>query len=87
MLQESMKDMVQVVVEAQKASDEMFLELEEKRMQMEEAQQEREMQMRREEREFQLRMFHMLAGPSYQSGPPSYASQPSMGFSQQPWDD
>ena len=54
MLQESMKDMVQVVVEAQKASDKMFLELEERRMRVEEAQQEREMQMRREEREFQL---------------------------------
>ena len=54
---------------------------------MEEVQQERVIQMRREEQEFQLQMFHMLAAPSYQSGPPSYASQPSMGFTQQPWDD
>ena len=54
---------------------------------MEEAQQERELQMRREEREFQLRMFQMLAAPSYQSGPAAYTSHPSMGFSQQPWDD
>ena len=84
MLQESMKNMVQVVVEAKKESDKMFLELEEKRMRMEEAQQEREMQMRREEREFQLRMLHMLAAPSYQNGPPSYMNRPSMGFSQQP---
>ena len=52
MLQESMKDMVQLAAEAQKASNKMFLELEEKRMRMEEEQQEREMQMRREEQEF-----------------------------------
>ena len=81
MLQESMKNMVQVV-EAQKASDKIFMELKEKRMRMEEAQQEREMQMRREEWEFQLQMFYILAAPLYQSGTPSYASQPSMGFPQ-----
>ena len=41
-----MKGMINEVVEAQKASDQLFAQLEEKRMKMEEAQQEREAKMR-----------------------------------------
>ena len=50
---------------------------------MEEVQQERNVQMRCEEWEFHLQMFHMLAAPSYQNGPPRYVSQTSVRFSQQ----
>lgn len=61
-LQESFKDVVGQIVEAQKMSDKMFSNLEEKRMKLEEAQQEREMTMRKEDQDFQLRVMQMLSG-------------------------
>ena len=84
-LQGTMKEMVVKVVEAQKASDKMFLELEEKRMKMEEAQQERDMRNRREEREFQMRLFQMMcgAGVPYQT-PMMPSSSVPMQYSQYP---
>ena len=48
-MQDAMKRMVKEVLEAQKASDKLFTELEEKRMRMDEAQQERESRMRHED--------------------------------------
>ena len=50
-----MTKIVKEVVDAQKQSDKMFLEMEEKRMKYEADQ-------RKEEREFQLRMMSMLVG-------------------------
>ena len=61
-LQDTMKGMINEVVEAQKASDQLFAQLEEKRMKMEEAQQEREAKMRRDDQEFQMRVFQLLTG-------------------------
>ena len=68
-MQDAMKGMVKEVLDAQKASDKLFAELEEKRMRMEEAQQERESRMRREDQEFQMRVLRMLTG-SYLPQPP-----------------
>ena len=64
-----MKGMINEVVEAQKSSDQLFAQLEEKRMKMEEAQQEREEKMRRDDQEFQMRVFQLLTG-YHMSQPP-----------------
>ena len=75
-LQDTMKGMVNEVVKAQKASDhgQLFAQLEEKRMKMEEAQEEREAKMRRDDQEFQMRVFQLLTGatayPMSQPVPP-----------------
>ena len=75
-LQDTMKGMTNEVVEAQKASDQLFAQLEEKRMKMEEAQQEREAKMRRDDQEFQMRVFQLLTGgtgyPMVQSPAPVF---------------
>jgi len=68
-LQDTMKGMINEVVEAQKSSDQLFAQLEEKRMKMEEAQQEREEKMRRDDQEFQMRVFQLLTG-YHMSQPP-----------------
>ena len=61
-LQDTMKGMINEIVEAQKASDQLFVQLEEKRVKMEEAQQEREAKIRRDDQEFQIRVFQLLTG-------------------------
>ena len=49
-----------------------MVELEEKRMKMEERQMEREAQQRREDREFQMQMMGMMMGPGmHHFSPPS----------------
>ena len=57
-----MKGMINEVVEAQKSSDQLFPQLEEKRIKMEEAQQEREEKMHQGDQEFQMRVFQLLTG-------------------------
>jgi len=64
-VQDTMKGVIKQVVEAQKESDQKFVELEEKRMKMEQAQQEREAQMRRDDQEFQMRVYQMMLTGSY----------------------
>lgn len=71
-LQDSMKSMINEVVEAQKASDQLFADLEEKRMKMEEAQQERAAKMHQDDQEFQLRVFQLLLGYHMSQPPPMY---------------
>ena len=61
-LQDTMKGMINEVVEAQKASDQLFAQLEEKRMKMEEAQQEQEAKTHRDDQEFQMWVFQLLTG-------------------------
>ena len=56
-LQESFKDVVEQVIEAQRISDKMFTDLEEKRLKLE-----RERKTRKEHQEFQLRVMQMLRG-------------------------
>ena len=46
-----------------------MMELEEKRLKMEERQMEREAQLRREEREFQMRMVQLMMSQSHYSRP------------------
>jgi len=53
-VQDTMKGVFKEVIDAQKASYKMFLELEEKRMKMEEAQLQRECKMRQDDQEFQM---------------------------------
>ena len=50
------------LLKAQESSDRMYLELEEKRMKMEERMKEREEEQKREEREFQLKLFSIMMG-------------------------
>lgn len=59
-LQESLKEVVKQVINAQKESERMFFNLEEKRIKLEEAQQEQEARTRREDQEFQLHIIKML---------------------------
>ena len=49
-------------MKAQESSDRMYLDLEEKRMRMEERMNEREEREKREQREFQLKLFSILMG-------------------------
>ena len=60
-------DLLQKVLDAQNSSDLKMMELEEKRLKMEERQMEREAQLRREEREFQMRMVQLMMSQSYYS--------------------
>ena len=55
-----------------------MIELEEKRMKMEERQMEREAQQRREERKFQMQMRMMMMGPGMHHFPPP-STRPSLG--------
>ena len=59
-----MKNIVKDVVEAQQRSDEMFLKMEEKRMQYEADQ-------KKQEREFQLQMMSMIYGRRSHHSPPA----------------
>ena len=59
-----MKNVVKDVVEAQQRSDEMFLKMEEKRMQYEADQ-------KKQEREFQLQMMSMIYGRRSHHSPPA----------------
>jgi len=81
MVQDTMKGMIQQVVDAQKESDQEFADLEEKRLKMEEAQQRREAQMRRDDQEFQLRIFQLLTR-SYSHPPPIPPGYPPYSGSQ-----
>lgn len=64
-VQDTLKEVVQKLMDGQKESDELLIKLEEKRLKMEEAQLERERIMRKEDQEFQLRMMQMLTSTSY----------------------
>ena len=58
-------DLLEKAVSAQSKSEEMVIELEEKRMKMEERQMEREAQQRKEERKFQMQTMRlMMMGPN-----------------------
>ena len=64
-------DLLEQVITAQSKSDERMVEVEEKRLRMEERQMEREALQRREEREFQMQMMRMMMmGPGMHPLPP-----------------
>lgn len=65
-IEDMMKNVVSAVVDAQKESNRMYLEMEEKGMKY-------EAEQRREEREFQLKVMSLLCGNQH---PPSYVTQP-----------
>ena len=67
-----MKKVVKQVVDAQSASDKMFLDLEEKRMKF-------EAEQRKEERDFQLRMMSMLFSSHRPHSAPSSSMNPFSG--------
>ena len=83
-MQDTMKGLIKEVVDAQKASDKMYVELEEKRLKMEEAQLERESKMRRDDQEFQMRVLQMITG-SYHMSQPSLNMFPSYSGSTPPY--
>ena len=58
-------DMFDTLIKAQCKTEERVLDLEEKRLRIEERQLEREAQRRREDREFQLQLMRLLAGQSH----------------------
>jgi len=64
-IDDMMKNVVSAVVDAQKESDKMYLEMEEKRMKY-------EAEQRREEREFQLKVMSLLCGNQHA---PPYVTQ------------
>ncbi len=77
-LQTAIGSMMDTVLKAQAKSDQMFLELEEKRMRFEEKEREREERVRAQEREFQARMFSLMMGASgTQPHPMGYSGEPS----------
>lgn len=65
MKNEGVVGVIEQLIEKQTQSDIKMMELEEKRMQLEERILEREAQQRREDREFQMKFFQMLMGHSY----------------------
>ena len=65
-----MKRLIKEVVDAQKASDKMYVELEEKRLKMEEAQLERESKICRDDQEFQMQVLQLITGSYHMSQPP-----------------
>ena len=69
-------EIVDKLVDAQRNSDRVLVELEEKRLKFEEKQMEREALQRREEREFQLRIMQMMMGQCYGTPLPA---MPTMG--------
>ena len=78
-----MDGMVKQLVEAQGKSEERFMELEEKRMRMEERLLEKEIEMQRESRNFQLQMMQMMTSVVYtQQGAASFP--PPISTSQYP---
>lgn len=83
-MQDTMKGLIKEVVDAQKASDKMYVELEEKRLKMEEAQLERESKMRRDDQEFQMQVLQMITG-SYHMSQPSLNMFPSYSGSTPPY--
>ena len=78
-MERMMSEMMDKVIKVQEESDRNFLELEEKRMRLEEYQLKRE---ERDEREFQLRMSMLMAGsPVPLAGYPPYLDLPRYGHS------
>ena len=71
-----MGPLVDRLSKAQESSDRMYLDLEEKRMKMEERMNEREERQKREQREFQLKLFSIMMGEQV-SGASSDQSQAS----------
>ena len=71
-------ELISTIIDLQKHSDRLLLELEEKRLKSEEKQAEREAEQRREERMFQLQMMQMMSGSFY--GPPPLHSQGAQPF-------
>ena len=61
-IEKMMGSVVDKLLKAQESSDLKYLELEEKRMRMEERMSEREERQKREEREFQLKLFSIMMG-------------------------
>ena len=57
-----MGPLVDKQLKAQESSDRMYLDLEEKRMKMEERMYEREEREKRDQREFQLKLFSIMMG-------------------------
>ena len=69
-------ELLQKVIDAQNTSDLKMMELEEKRLKMEERQMEREAQLRREEREFQMQMVQLMMSQSCYSRPQTPLDRP-----------
>ena len=64
------------IIDNQKSSEQLLLELEEKRLKYEEKQAEREVEQRREEHMFQLQIMQMMSGSFYGPPPLHNASAP-----------
>ena len=78
-----MDGMVKQLVEVQGKSEERYMELEEKRMRMEERLLEKEIEMQRESRNFQLQMMQMITSVVHtQQGAASFS--PPISTSQYP---
>ncbi len=75
-IEKMMGPLVDRLLKAQESSDRMYLDLEEKRMKMEERMNEREERQKREQREFQLKLFSIMMGEQV-SGASSDQSQAS----------
>jgi len=71
-----MKGLIKQVIDAQKESDQLLVQLEEKRMKMEEAHQEQDYKMHRDDQEYQMRVLQMITG-SYHISQPSLNKLPS----------
>ena len=65
-------DVIEKVTDTQKESNLKFLELEEKRMKLEEKMLDQEDKRRKDEREFYAQMFMMCAGPHNMQRPDFY---------------
>ena len=73
-------ELITKLTDVQQSSDRLMIELEEKRLKLEEKQMEREAQLRREERDFQLQMMRMMMG-QFWGAPPGPPPHMNMGSS------
>jgi len=74
---EATNELLDKMIDLQAKSDKLMVELEEKRLRLEERQMERDAQMRREEREYHLQMMQMFTHfsvPHHGPPPPHYSS-------------